>query len=123
MTLSDLLRRTRLSAALHFIGDPRVSALRVARGTPSSCAAYPDRGVPLKGGNQTLPDTFAGASASACASVSRHRHRRGDTGVARPLSEAGRRDVGADWLVSAMSLIKLRGVPVTPAWPGRGSTW
>ena len=43
---------------------------------------------------------------------------RGDSGVRVRYREAGHeKTMEADWLVSAMSLVKLREVPVTPAWP------
>jgi monoamine oxidase len=124
MTLSDLLQKDGASpAALRFIGDPRVSALHVVwhaallklRGVP----LFPTEVFRLKGGNQTLPDTFAkrlGERVRLGCPVTGIE--RGDSGVRVRYREAGKdKTLEADWLVSAMSLVRLREVPVTPAWP------
>ena len=73
----------------------------------------------IKGGNSTLPDTFAARLGErvrlGCPVTGIER---GDTGVRVRYREAGHeKTIEADWLVSAMSLWQLRQVPVTPAWP------
>src|SRR4029453_17944223 len=124
MTLSDLLQKDGASpAALRFIGDPRVSALHVVwhaallklRGVP----LFPTEVFRLKGGNQTLPDTFAkrlGERVRLGCPVTGIE--RGDTGVRVRYREAGKeKTLDADWLGSARSLVKLRGGSVTPGVP------
>jgi monoamine oxidase len=124
MTLDDLLKKDGASAAaIRFIGDSHASALHSVwhagllkrRGVP----LFPPEVFRLKGGNQTLPDTFnkhLGERVRLGCPVTGIE--RGDTGVKVRYREAGRdKTMEADWLVSAMSLVKLREVPVTPAWP------
>jgi monoamine oxidase len=85
------------------------------------------RGVPLvppevfriQGGNSRLPDEFTKRLGErvrlGCPVVGIER---GDTGVRVRYREAGQeKTMDADWLVSAMSLVQLRQVPVTPDWP------
>jgi monoamine oxidase len=124
MTLTDLFRKDGASAgALRFIGDRESSALHSVwhagllklRGVP----LYPTEVFRIKGGNQTLPNTFAARLGErvrlGCPVTGIER---GDAGVRVRYREAGReKTMEADWLVSAMSLVKLREVPVTPAWP------
>ena len=124
MTPSDLLKKDGASAAtIRFIGDAHSSALHTIwhaallklRGVP----IYPTEVFRLKGGNQTLPDTFTkrlGERVRLGCPVTGIE--RGDSGVRVRYREAGKdKTMDADWLVSAMSLVKLREVPVTPAWP------
>ena len=124
MTPTDLLKKDGASAAaIRFIGDAHSSALHTIwhaallklRGVP----IYPTEVFRLKGGNQTLPDTFTkrlGERVRLGCPVTGIE--RGDTGVRVRYREAGKdKSMDADWLVSAMSLVKLREVPVTPAWP------
>ena len=124
MTSTDLLKKDGASAAaIRFIGDAHSSALHTIwhaallklRGVP----IYPTEVFRLKGGNQTLPDTFTkrlGERVRLGCPVTGIE--RGDTGVRVRYREAGKdKSMDADWLVSAMSLVKLREVPVTPAWP------
>ena len=124
MTLTDLFRKDGASAgALRFIGDAQSSALHSVwhagllklRGVP----LYPTEVFRIKGGNQTLPNTFTARLGErvrlGCPVTGIDR---GDAGVRVRYREAGReKTMEADWLVSAMSLVKLRDVPVTPAWP------
>ena len=124
MTPNDLLKKDGASAAaIRFIGDAHSSALHVIwhaallklRGVP----LFPTEVFRLKGGNQTLPDTFTkrlGERVRLGCPVTGIE--RGDSGVRVRYREAGKeKTLEADWLVSAMSLVKLREVPVTPAWP------
>jgi monoamine oxidase len=123
MTVSELLERDGASpGALRFLGG-ETSALQ----SIWHAAILKLRGVPLfpvevfriQGGNQTLPDTLArrlgervrlGCPVTAI--------ERGDSGVRVRYREAGHeKAIDADWLVSAMSLVALRGIPVTPPWP------
>jgi monoamine oxidase len=123
VTLSDLLKKDGASpAALRFIGG-RSSALHNVwhagllklRGVP----LYPTEVFRIQGGNQTLPDTFTAKLGErirlGCPVTGIDR---GDSGVRVRFREAGKeKTLEGDWLVSAMSLVKLREVPVTPAWP------
>ena len=124
ITLSDLLKQDGASAgAIRFIGDSHSSALHSVwhagllklRGVP----LFPPEVFRIKGGNQTLPDTFNARLGDrvrlGCPVTSIER---GNTGVRVHFREAGHeKTLEGDWLVSAMSLVKLREVPVTPAWP------
>jgi monoamine oxidase len=124
MTHNDLLQHDGASAAfLRHFGGGQASALHAVW----HAALLKLRGVPLvppevfriKGGNSTLPDTFAARLGErvrlGCPVTGIER---GDTGVRVRYREAGQdKTIDADWLVSAMSLWQLRQVPVTPAWP------
>jgi monoamine oxidase len=124
MTLTDLFKKDGASAgALRFIGDAQSSALHSVwhagllklRGVP----LFPTDVFRIKGGNQTLPNTFTARLGErvrlGCPVTGIER---GDAGVRVRYREADReKTMEADWLVSAMSLVKLREVPVTPAWP------
>jgi monoamine oxidase len=124
VTLTQVLQKDGASAGfLRFFGDAQGSALH----SIWHAALLKLRGVPLvppevfriKGGNSTLPDTFTAKLGErvrlGCPVTGIER---GDTGVRVRYREAGReKTMDADWLVSAMSLVKLREVPVTPAWP------
>lgn len=123
MTLHDLFKKDGASpAALGLIGGNSSAlhavwhaALLKLRGVPLA----PPEVFRLKGGNQTLPDTFTKHLGDrirlGCPVIGIER---GDAGVRVRYREAGQEKVmEADYLVSAMSLVKLREVPVTPAWP------
>ena len=124
ITLTDLLKKDGASAAaIRFIGDAHSSALHVVwhaallklRGVP----LFPPEVFRIEGGNQTLPDTFTarlGDRVRLGCPVTGIEH--GDTGVRVRYREAGHeKTLEGDWLVSAMSLVKLREVPISPAWP------
>lgn len=124
MTLTDLLKKDGASAAaIRFVGDAHASALHVVwhaallklRGVP----LWPPEVFRLEGGNQRLTDAFTARLGErvrlGCPVVGIER---GETGVRVRYREAGReKALEADWLVSAMSLVKLREVPVSPPWP------
>lgn len=123
VTFTDVLKKDGASsAAIEFIGSGG-SALHVIW----HAAILKRRGVPLappvvyrlKGGNQTLPNTFAmklgervhlGAPVTAI--------ERGDTGVRVTYREFSReKKMDADFLVCAMNAIVLGRILVTPPWP------
>src|SRR5439155_8895090 len=124
ITLTDLLKKDGASAAaIRFIGDAHSSALHVVwhaallklRGVP----LFPPHVFRIEGGNQSLPNAFTKALGDrvrvGCPVTAIER---GDAGVKVTYREAGsERKMEGDYLVSAMSLVKLREVPVTPAWP------
>jgi monoamine oxidase len=124
VTLTQVLQKDGASPGfLRFFGDAQGSALQ----SIWQAALLKLRGVPLvppevfriKGGNSTLTDTFTAKLGDrvrlGCPVTGIER---GDAGVRVRFREAGQeRTIDADWLVSAMSLVKLREVPVTPAWP------
>jgi len=124
MTLTELLRQDGASAAaVRFIGDAQSSALHAVwhaallklRGVP----LFPPEVFRLAGGNQTLTDALTARLGDrvrlGCPVTGIER---GETGVRVRYREAGQEKTReADWLVSAMSLVKLREVPVTPPWP------
>jgi monoamine oxidase len=123
LTLSQLLERDGASAGAlrYFGGDGSAlqslwhAAILKIRGVP----LFPLEVFRIQGGNQTLPNTLAqrlgervrlGCPVTAI--------ERGDSGVRVRFREAGsEKTIEADWLVSAMSLVALRGIPVTPQWP------
>ena len=123
ITFTELLQRDGASAAAIRFHGGGGSALQ----TVWHAAILKLRGVPLvppevfriEGGNQRLPDALAerlGERVRLGAPVTGIE--RGDHGVRVRYREAGReKTLEADWLVSAMSLVALRGIPVTPAWP------
>jgi monoamine oxidase len=124
VTLTQVLQKDGASAGfLRFFGDSQGSALQ----SIWHAALLKLRGVPLvppevfriKGGNSTLTDAFTvklGDRVRLGCPVTGIE--RGDHGVRVRYREAGQeKTMDADWLVSAMSLVKLREVPVTPAWP------
>ncbi|WP_020474424.1 flavin monoamine oxidase family protein [Zavarzinella formosa] len=73
----------------------------------------------LKGGNQTLPDTFAaklGDRVRLACPISKIE--RGDTGVTVHFTEFGeKKKLDAEYLVSCIPLMILRKIPVEPDWP------
>jgi monoamine oxidase len=121
--LNDLLRKDGASAGyLRFFGSQE-SALQ----SVWQAALLKLRGVPLvppevfriQGGNARLPEEFARRLGErvrlGCPVVAIER---GETGVRVRYREAGQeKTMDGDWLVSAMSLVQLRQVPVTPEWP------
>jgi monoamine oxidase len=124
VTLTQLLQKDGASPGfLRFFGDAKGSALQAIW----HAALLKLRGVPLvppevfriKGGNQTLTDAFTARLGDrirlGCPVTG---IQRGESGVRVRHREAGQeKSLEADWLVSAMSLVKLREVPVTPDWP------
>jgi monoamine oxidase len=124
LTLTQVLQKDGASSGfLRFFGSSQGSALQ----SIWHAAILKRRGVPLvppevfriKGGNSTLTDTFAAKLGDrvrlGCPVVGIER---GDAGVRVRYREQGQeKTMEGDWLVSAMSLVKLREVPVTPAWP------
>ena len=124
ITVTDLLKKDGASPAAHrFLGDPSHSALHVVwhaavlkrRGVP----LWPPKVFRLKGGNQTLPDTFAAKLGervrTGCPVV---RIEGGESGVRVHYRNGGReQQMEADYLVCAMSAVMLRQIPVKPEWP------
>jgi monoamine oxidase len=123
LSSTELFRKDGASAgALGFIGG-RGSALQAVwhaailklRGVP----LWPPKVYRLVGGNQTLTDTFAqrlGDRVRLEAPVTRIEH--GRSGVRVSYRERGdTRRLEADHLVSAISAVMLRAIPVSPAWP------
>jgi monoamine oxidase len=123
MSTSDLFRKDGASAAaLGFIGG-RGSALQAVwhaailklRGVP----LWPPKVYRLAGGNQTLTDTFAtrlGERVRLESPVTRIEH--GASGVRVSYRHGGgAHRLEADYLVSAISAVMLRAIPVSPAWP------
>jgi monoamine oxidase len=123
VSLSDVLKKDGASAAaIRFLGDSSSAlhslwhaGLLKRRGVP----LFPTEVFRLKGGNQCLPDAFTKRLGDrvrlGCPVTGIER---GDTGVKVRYREAGQeKTMEGDWLVSAMSLVKLREVPVTPPWP------
>ena len=122
MTTTELFKKDGASAgALAFIGGGGSAlqsvwhaAILKRRGVP----LWPPRVFRLVGGNQTLTDTFArrlGERVRLECPVTRIEH--GKTGVRVTCRErAETRTHEADYLVSAISAVMLRAIPVTPAW-------
>ncbi|PYQ16522.1 MAG: hypothetical protein DMF80_04565 [Acidobacteria bacterium] len=123
ISFNDLLEKDGASAAAIGLIGSRGSALQAVwhaallklRGVP----LFPPHVFRLEGGNQSLPDAFTKRLADrvrlGCPVTGIER---GDAGVRVRYREAGREQtMEGDYLVSAMSLVKLREVPVTPAWP------
>jgi monoamine oxidase len=123
LSTTELFRKDGASpAALAFIGGEG-SALQAVwhaailkrRGVP----LFPPKVFRLVGGNQTLTDMFAqrlGARVRLGCPVTRIEH--GDIGVRITCREGGGSTKHeAEYLVCAMSALKLRGLSVEPAWP------
>ena len=123
LSTTELFKKDGASAgALGFIGG-QGSALQAVwhaailklRGVP----LWPPKVYRLVGGNQTLTDTFAarlGDRLRLESPVTRHRARA--SGVRVSYRERGEtRRLEADYLVSAISAVMLRAIPVSPAWP------
>jgi monoamine oxidase len=123
LSTTELFKKDGASAgALGFIGG-RGSALQAVwhaailklRGVP----LWPPKVYRLVGGNQTLTDAFAkrlGDRVRLESPVTRIEH--GASGVRVSYRERGEtRRLEADHLVSAISAVMLRAIPVSPAWP------
>jgi monoamine oxidase len=123
MSTSDLFAKDGASpAALRFIGGSGSAlhavwhaAILKRRGVP----LWPPKVYRLVGGNQTLTDTFAkrlGERVHLESPVTNIEHGRSGVRVSyRSRGEAQRLE--ADYLVSAISAVMLRAIPVSPAWP------
>ena len=123
LSTTELFKKDGASAgALGFIGG-QGSALQAVwhaailklRGVP----LWPPKVYRLVGGNQMLTDTFAKRLADRVrleSPVTRIEH--GASGVRVSYRERGEtRRLEADYLVSAISAVMLRAIPVSPAWP------
>ena len=124
VTLTQLLRKDGASPGfLRFFGGSQDSALQ----SIWHAALLKLRGVPLvppevfriQGGNSRLTDAFTaklGDRVRLGCPVTGIEH--GESAVRVRYREAGQeKTMDAEWLVSAMSLVKLREVPVAPPWP------
>jgi monoamine oxidase len=123
ISTAELFRKDGASAgALAFIGGSGSAlysvwhaAILKLRGVP----LFPPRVYRLVGGNQKLPDAFVerlGSRIRLRSPVTAIEH--GQTGVRVTCgSDAGTVVHEADYLVCAMSAVRLRAIPVTPAWP------
>ncbi len=123
LSTTELFRKDGASAgALALIGGSGSAlqsvwhaAILKLRGVP----LFPPRVYRLVGGNQKLPDAFAerlGSRIHLSSPVTGIGH--GRTGVRVTCrSDGGSVTHEADFLVCAMSAVKLRTIPVTPAWP------
>jgi len=122
MSVSDLLKREGATAAAlaHFGGSGSAlvwiwgAAIKKLRGTPLMAT----RLLRLQGGNQRMTDAFAarlGDRVHLGSPVTAIRH--GATGVTVTCREFGEeKNIEADHLVSCVSLVVLRQIPVEPAW-------
>jgi monoamine oxidase len=123
VSTADLFRKDGASAgALQFIGGGGSAlysvwhaAILKLRGVP----LFPPRVYRLVGGNQKLPDAFVerlGSRIRLGSPVTRIEH--GETGV-KVTCGSGAASVTheAELLVCAMSAVRLRAIPVSPAWP------
>jgi monoamine oxidase len=123
ISTAELFRKDGASAgALAFIGGGGSAlysvwhaAILKLRGVP----LFPPRVYRLTGGNQKLPDAFVerlGARIRLRSPVTGIEH--GQTGVrVTCAADGGTVTHEADHLVCAMSAVRLRAIPVTPAWP------
>jgi monoamine oxidase len=123
-TVTDVLKEQGASAAaIGFIGGAQSSALHVIwhaallklRGVP----LWPPKVFRLKNGNQMMTDAFTarlGERVRLGCPVTKIE--RGESGVSVHYRESGaEKKMEAEFLVSSMSLVQLRQVPVTPDWP------
>ena len=122
ITVSDLLKRSGASSAAvqHFGGSGSAlqmiwaAAIKKIRGTEFETKKL----FRLKGGNQLMTDAFAarlGEKVHLGCPVTAITH--GASGVTVTYREFGKeRTRDADYLVSCISLVMLRQLPVTPAW-------
>ncbi|HEY7307031.1 MAG TPA: NAD(P)/FAD-dependent oxidoreductase [Bryobacteraceae bacterium] len=127
VTVTDLLKRCGASAAaIQFFGssEPALqliwgAAIKKLRGTDFSTKKL----FRLKGGNQLMTDAFAarlGEKVHLGCPVTAIEHGPSGTTVSyREFGQECKRD--ADYLVSCISLVMLRQLPVTPAWPSAKS--
>ena len=124
ITVTDLLRKDGASAAaIHFMGESGSAlqalwhaAILKLRRVP----LWPPQVFRIQGGNQRMTDAFAarlGERVRLGCPVTAFEH--GNTGVRVQFREFGKdnRKLEADYLVSCISLVMLRRIPVTPAWP------
>jgi monoamine oxidase len=123
ITVTDLLRKDGASdAAIRFAGGSSSAlqalwhaAILKLRGVP----IWPPRVFRIKGGNQKMTDAFAaslGERVRLGCPVTAIEH--GETGAAVNYREFGKaKKIDADYLVSCMSLVQLRKIPVKPDWP------
>lgn len=123
LSVGDLLKREGASAgALEFFGGSSSAlqsiwamAIKKLRGTEIETKKL----FRIKGGNQLMTDAFAsrlGECVHLGCPVSAIEH--GDSGVTVTYREFGQeRKRDADYLVSCISLVVLRQLKVTPAWP------
>jgi monoamine oxidase len=123
MSVSDLLKREGASPAaqVHFGGSGSAlvwiwgAAVKKLRGTPLVATKL----FRIQGGNQRMTDAFAarlGARVHLGCPVTAIRY--GAAGVTVTCREFGQeKKMDADHLVSCVSLVVLRQIPVAPAWP------
>jgi monoamine oxidase len=124
ITVTDLLRKDGASAAaVRFIGESGSAlqalwhaAILKLRGVP----LWPPQVFRIQGGNQRMTDAFAvrlGERVRLGCPVTAIDH--GNTGVRVQFREFGKdnRKLEADYLVSCISLVMLRRIPMTPDWP------
>ena len=123
ISVSDLLKREGASAAAlaHFGGSGSAlvwiwgAAVKKLRGTQLVATKL----YRIQGGNQRMTDAFAarlGARVHLGCPVTSIRHDSG--GVTVTCREFGQeKKMEADYLVTCVSLVVLRQIPVTPAWP------
>jgi monoamine oxidase len=123
LSVADLLKRERASAAaVQFFGGSGsalqsiwAAAVKKLRGTDLESKKL----FRLRGGNQSMTDAFAARLGNrvrlGCPVL---RIEQGESGVTVTCREFGEeRRVSADRLVSCISLVALRQIPVSPAWP------
>ncbi len=123
ISVSDLLKREGASSAAlaHFGGGGSAlvwiwgAAVKKLRGTSLVATKL----LRIQGGNQRMTDAFAGRLGDRVhlgCPVTAIRHDAG--GVTVTCREFGQeKKVEADYLVTCISLVVLRQIPVTPAWP------
>ncbi len=123
ISVSDLLKREGASAAaVQFFGSSSSAlefiwgaAIKKLRGTDLSTKKL----FRLKGGNQLMTDAFAARLGEkvhlGCPVTAIEHGASGATVKYREFGQERKRD--ADYLVSCISLVMLRQLPVTPAWP------
>jgi monoamine oxidase len=123
ISLRDFLKRENAStSAVEFFGSSG-SALQMIWGAGIKKLRGTDLETKklfrLQGGNQLMTDAFAarlGETVHLGCPVTAIEH--GASGVTVTFRENGRvRTLNADYLVSCISLVMLRQLPVTPAWP------
>jgi monoamine oxidase len=123
MSVTDLVRKDGASgAAIRFIGGSGSAlqalwhaAILKLRGVP----IWPPQVFRIRGGNQTMTDAFAarlGERVRLGCPVTAIEH--GGSGVTVHYREFAKpKKMEADYLVSCVSLVQLRKIPVTPDWP------
>ena len=123
VTVTELLRKDGASnAAIRFIGGSSsalqalwLTAILKLRGVP----IWPSHVFRIKGGNQKMTDAFAarlGERIRLGCPITAIEH--GAMGVTVHYREFGKANkMEADYLVSCISLVQLRKIPLTPGWP------